>query len=169
MKFNLLQERASAQIQIDQHRYFRWRHAKSWKQCLAWFWIDSSQSLQPNWLQMKCDVWKPCSDQRWQDELRLLIWRFIFVNNHLLCYWPTIDFPKRTGVLTLRNAQEWPTQRVRLDLSLKGLVESTYGDIFKASLQRCSWPNSMHNDSDRLLNVSELDWGWRVERPGPRG
>ena len=43
---------------------------------------------------MKCDVWKPCSDQRWQDELRFSIWRFFeqsaFVNNHLLCYWPTI-------------------------------------------------------------------------------
>ena len=43
---------------------------------------------------MKCDVWKPCSDQRWQDELRFSIWRFFeqssFVNIHLLCYWPTI-------------------------------------------------------------------------------
>ena len=43
---------------------------------------------------MKCDVWKPCSDQRWQDELRFLIWRFFeqsaFVNIYLLCYWPTV-------------------------------------------------------------------------------
>ena len=43
---------------------------------------------------MKCDAWKSCSDQGWQDELRFLIWRFFeqsaFVNNHLLCYWPTI-------------------------------------------------------------------------------
>ena len=43
---------------------------------------------------MKCDVWKPCGDQRWQDELQFSIWRFfeqiVFVNNHLLCYWPTI-------------------------------------------------------------------------------
>ena len=43
---------------------------------------------------MKCDVWKPCSDQRWQDKLWFLISRFFelsaFVNYHLLCYWPTI-------------------------------------------------------------------------------
>ena len=47
---------------------------------------------------MKCDVWKPCSDQRWQDELRFSIWRFFeqssFVNVHLLCYWPTIHNSK---------------------------------------------------------------------------
>ena len=43
---------------------------------------------------MKCNVWKSCSDQRWQmsqDKLRFSIWRFferfVFV---LLCYWPTI-------------------------------------------------------------------------------
>ena len=34
------------------------------------------------------------------------------------------------GVLTLRNAPEWPALRVQLDLSLRQLVESTYGDIF---------------------------------------
>ena len=43
---------------------------------------------------MKWDVWKPCSDQRWQDELWFSIWRFfeqsVFVNIHLLWYWPTI-------------------------------------------------------------------------------
>ena len=40
----------------------------------------------------------------------------------------------RACVLTLRNAQECqgPALRVQLDLSLKGLVESTYGDIFPA-------------------------------------
>ena len=74
---------------------FRWRSAKSWKWCQAWFWIDCNQSLQPNQLQMKCDVWRPCSDQRWQDELWFLIWRLFeqsaFANIHLLCYWPTID------------------------------------------------------------------------------
>ena len=68
--------------------------AKAWRLCQAWFWIDYNQSLQPNRSQMKCDVWKPCSDQRWQDELRFSIWRFFelsdFVNIHLLCYWPTI-------------------------------------------------------------------------------
>ena len=67
---------------------------KAWKRCHAWFWIDCNQSLQPNLSQMKCNVWKPCSDQRWQDDLRFSIWRFFeqssFVNNHLLCYWPTI-------------------------------------------------------------------------------
>ena len=44
---------------------------------------------------MKCNVWKPCSNLRWQDELLFLIWRFFelseLVTNHLLCYWPTID------------------------------------------------------------------------------
>ena len=68
---------------------FRWRSAKSWKWCQAWFWIDCNQSLQPNRSQMKCDVWKPCSDQRWQIELRFSILRLFelsdLVNNHLLC------------------------------------------------------------------------------------
>ena len=91
---DLCEENASAQIRIEQHSDFRWQSAKAWKRCLSWFWIDHNQSLQPNWSQMKCNVWKPCSDQRWQDELRFSIWRFFeqsaFVNNHLLCYWPTI-------------------------------------------------------------------------------
>ena len=47
---------------------------------------------------MKCFVSKLCSDywtdQRWQDELLFLIWRFFeqfaFVKDHLLCYWSTI-------------------------------------------------------------------------------
>ena len=77
------------------------RNLKAWKRCPTWFWIDSKQSLQPNRLQMKCDVWKLCSesllvtsDYCWQDRLQFLNWRFFeqfaFVNNHLLCYWPTI-------------------------------------------------------------------------------
>ena len=91
---NLCKKRKSAQIQIEQHSYFRWPGAKlAWKQCLAWFQIDSNQSLQPNQSQMKCNVWRPCSDQHWQDELWFSIWRFFeqsaFVNNHPLCYWPT--------------------------------------------------------------------------------
>ena len=56
--------------------------------------INCDQSLQPNWSQMKCDVWKPWNDQQWQDEIQFLIWRlfeqFVFVNNHLIWYWPTI-------------------------------------------------------------------------------
>ena len=43
---------------------------------------------------MKCNFWKPCSEQCWQDELWFLIWRFFeqsaFVTIHLLCYRPTI-------------------------------------------------------------------------------
>ena len=87
----------SAQIWIEQHtehRDFRWQHAIAWKQCQAWFWHDSNQSLQPNLSQMKCYFSKPLSDQRWQDKLWFSIWRFFgqsaSVNNHLLCYWPTI-------------------------------------------------------------------------------
>ena len=72
--------------------------AKACKRCQTWFcqWIDRNESLQPNRSKMKCDVWKLCtsSDQRWQDELRFSISRFLeqfaFVNSHLLCYWPTI-------------------------------------------------------------------------------
>ena len=36
-----------------------WRRTKAWKLCLAWFWIDSNQSFQPNQSQMKCNVWTP--------------------------------------------------------------------------------------------------------------
>ena len=61
--------------------------------------IDRNQSLQSNLSQMKCDVWKPCGDQRWPSGLGrasifdLKIFElsdFKLVNNHLLCYWPTI-------------------------------------------------------------------------------
>ena len=94
MKCDLSEERASAQIRIVQHSDLGWRRAKAWKRCQAWFWIDLSQGLQPNRSQMKRDVWKPCSDQRWQMELRFWILRFFelsdLVNNHLLCYRPTI-------------------------------------------------------------------------------
>ena len=62
-------------------------------------WRDSELILSKfaaNGSQMKCDVWKPFSDQNWQDKLRFSIssWRFFelsdLVNHHLLCYWPTI-------------------------------------------------------------------------------
>ena len=43
---------------------------------------------------MKYYVWKPCRDQCWHNLLWFSIWRYfeqlVFVNNHLLCYWPTI-------------------------------------------------------------------------------
>ena len=90
----LSKERESAQIRIKQRSDFRWQRAKAWKQCQAWFWINSNQSLQPNQSQMKCYVWKPCSDQRWQDNLRFSIWGLFeqssFVNIHPLCSWATI-------------------------------------------------------------------------------
>ena len=61
MKCDLSEERASAQIRIEQHSNFRWRSKKPWKQCLVWFWIDCNQSLQPNRSPMKCNVWKQSS------------------------------------------------------------------------------------------------------------
>ena len=73
---DLSKERESAQIWIEQHSDFRWQHAKAWKQCQAWFSIDCSQTFQPNWLQMKRYLWKPCSDQCYQDKLRFSILRF---------------------------------------------------------------------------------------------
>ena len=69
------------------------------------------QRLQPNRSQMKCDVWKPCiNDQPWPDELRFSIWRFFeqfaFVNNHLLCYWPTLH----NSILPLQLFSKFPTR-----------------------------------------------------------
>jgi len=48
----------------------------------------------------------------------------------------------RACVLTLRNAPEWPALRELLDLSLKELTESTFGDIFppRAFLAQSSAP-----------------------------
>ena len=40
----------------------------------------------------------------------------------------------RACLLTLRNAQEWPALRIQMDLNLKGLVESTNGDIFPSKV-----------------------------------
>ena len=58
------------------------------------------------------------NDQRWQDELRISIWRFFeqsaFVNNHLMCYWPTIHTWSRISVwnfkfslLTFSRSMTW--------------------------------------------------------------
>jgi hypothetical protein len=48
----------------------------------------------------------------------------------------------RACILTLRNAPEWPALRELLDLSLKELTESTFGDIFppRAFLAQSSAP-----------------------------
>ena len=48
----------------------------------------------------------------------------------------------RACVLTLRNAPEWPSLREMLDLNLKELTESTFGDIFppRVFLARSSAP-----------------------------
>ena len=48
----------------------------------------------------------------------------------------------RACVLTLRNAPEWPALKTQLGLSLKELVESTYGDIFppRVFLAKCNAP-----------------------------
>ena len=63
---------------------------KAWKRCLAWFWIDCNQSLEPHRLQMKFGVWTQCRDQPCLIELRFWILRFLeqypTENNHLLCY-----------------------------------------------------------------------------------
>ena len=94
MKCDLSEKRASAQIRIEQRSNFRWQRANALKRCLAWFWINFNQSLEPNRSQTKFYVWKPCCDQRWQDRLRFSIWRFFelsdLVNYHLLYYLPTI-------------------------------------------------------------------------------
>ncbi len=55
----------------------------------------------------------------------------------------------RACVLTLRNAQEWPTLRELLDRSLNELTEGT------SFRHEYSWPSPAHHDSDRFLNVNE--------------
>ena len=66
--------------------------SKSLETMYGMIWIDSDQSLHPNQSLMKCDVWQPCSDQRWLASIFNLkiFWANAFTNNHLLCYWPTI-------------------------------------------------------------------------------
>ena len=76
---DLSEKRSSVQIPIKTVSDFRWwctKARKTWR-CLAWFWIDSNQSLQPNRSQMKCYVWKPYKDLDWLDELRFSIKRFL--------------------------------------------------------------------------------------------
>ena len=40
---NLSKKRVSAQIRIEQHSDCRWRRAKAWKRCQAWFWIMATK------------------------------------------------------------------------------------------------------------------------------
>ena len=94
---------------------------------------------------MKCDVWKPRSDQRWQNELRFSIWRLFeqssFVIIHLLCYWPPVHnsvlkiCPKfqvlrshffDVNELLDEHCAKWKyfdsnLYRMRYDVSIKGL------------------------------------------------
>ena len=66
-----------AQIRIEQHSDMAARKClKTMSGMILNRSSDCNQSLQPNRLQMKCDVWKPCSDQLWQIELPFSIWRF---------------------------------------------------------------------------------------------
>ena len=46
--YDLSKERASAQIWIKKHNYFRWQHANAWEQCQTdwvWFWINHNQKF----------------------------------------------------------------------------------------------------------------------------
>ena len=73
-------------LQSKQQSYFRWRWAKAWKLCLAWFWIDHNQSLQPSWLQMpvKRDVEshvETCIDWTsfdfwFEDLIEICLWKY---------------------------------------------------------------------------------------------
>ena len=87
--------------------------------------VNRSQRKQPNRSKMKCDVWKLCtsSDQRWQDELRFSISRFLeqfaFVNSHLLCYWPTIhNLISKISRLTFLKRASSDCRRLRNTLCL---------------------------------------------------
>jgi hypothetical protein len=51
----------------------------------------------------------------------------------------------RACVLTLRNAPEWPALKSQLDLSLKELVQLTYGDIFPPTV---FFAHAMRHDWD---------------------
>ena len=65
------EKRTSSQISIEQHSNFRWLYAnaKAWKQSLPWFWIGDNQSLHSKESHIKSNVWKPCRDLHWLDEL----------------------------------------------------------------------------------------------------
>ena len=65
--------------------------------------------------------------------------------------------------LTLLNAQEWPELRELLDLSLKELTESTFGDIFpkKSILAQSSAQHRTQINSSKLMN-SRFAQGWCV-------
>ena len=67
-----------------------WATACQLEMILAWFWINSNQSLQPSWFQMKCYIWKACSYLHWEDKPWFSIQRFFEQSatqkNHLLCY-----------------------------------------------------------------------------------
>ena len=70
-------------ILIKQYCHFRWLHWKVGKLCLEWFWIDCNKSLQPNHLQMKCNVWKPCSDQHWHNLILKIVPKFQVISFYI--------------------------------------------------------------------------------------
>ena len=69
------EKRSSAQTGMEQHSNFRWQCAKALKKSLVWFWIDHNQSLQPDWSQIKHNVWKQRWNLKWMNvNLMILIW-----------------------------------------------------------------------------------------------
>ena len=93
------EERASAQIRIEQRSDFIWLRAKLGNDVR-----HNSESIATKvfsqirrkleWNAMFENHVVTSVDTAWQDELRFSIWiffeQFSFVNNHLLCYWPII-------------------------------------------------------------------------------
>ena len=98
MKCNLLQERVSAQIRIKQHKDFRWQRAKAWSRILNHYPKSAAQSVANEMLNVKV-IWWPASiiiAGHWFENLQInggfedFFEQFVFVNNHLLRYWPII-------------------------------------------------------------------------------
>ena len=109
-------------LQSKQQSYFRWRWAKAWKLCLAWFWIDHNQSLQPSWLHMpvKRDVeshvetsidWTSF-DFWFEDLIEICLWKYsstgLLINHMKLISKICLTFKLSVITILLLN-EHWAT------------------------------------------------------------
>ena len=125
---------------------------KACKQCLAWFWIDCNQSLQPKQLQMKICACKPCKDFHWLDELdfrfkdffsnlliKIIIYCSLLVKPFnpmmMIIHWSLL----LTGQLNLTVIDEVSEKRLFAQIPTE-----------QHSHFRCRWANALWHDSESI-------------------
>ena len=147
-------------IQINQHSDCRWQKLGN-----ADVWHDSEtitttvcSQISRKWNAM----FERHGDHCWRDELRFLIWRCfeqgVFVNNHLLCFWPTIHYSisKICPKVQVISSQLFEVDEL-LEMSNKlKMCEVKIFQLVRCIDQRFAFKNSCISCLALIFNLSNL-------------